>query len=590
MIHLRVRLRAKLLLAFALVLLPVAILLWVDFRSNVVRQEQSILRDHELTAQAVAVQVDEAFDALIGFGWTVANDPKVLSAPTEALDAQLRELVTRVPQVDLIAVHDAHGATRGWSGPQLKDRGVDSRPNIAARADFQQVMALNLPQISDVLPLERLGTPGLVATVPIRDAQDQPIGVVVVATATEQLARRYEHARLLPGQAIWLADRRGRLAFHTGFPSMTFTESARMAEAEPLRSALAGIPTVESHFHGVEGDERLAAVVPSHKYRWGVGVTVPRSIALAPLREGFERELVAFGGILLVTLAMVVLFARLIVEPVRRLEIAATALGQGDLTRRVNIDSGDEVGRLGSAFDTMASQLTTLYDEQRQSLRLREDFMQAAAHELKTPISTIRSSVHLLLTDVKDPQDRRTLEIVRRQSKRMTLLVEDLLTVARLGTTLPDLHKTRIDLERLCDEATRRAGELAEKHTITFHGEGKLEVEVDGELIGVVLMRLLENAFGASPDGGPIDVTARREGREAVVTVADRGVGIPADRQAHIFEPFYEAVPSGRPGYVGVVSLRLHLCRRILDAHAGRIWFTSTPLEGSSFSFSLPLA
>jgi signal transduction histidine kinase len=590
MIHLRVRLRAKLLLAFALVLLPVAVLLWVDFRASLDRQERSILRDHELTAQAVAVQVDEAFDALIGFGWTVANDPEVLDVPPDELDRRLRALVTRVPQVDLIAVYDARGIARGWSGPRSTEHRVDRRSSIAERPDFQQVMALNLPQISDVLPLERLGSPGLVATVPVRDAQDQPLGVVVVATVTEHLARRYEHARLLPGQAIWLSDRTGRLAFHTGLPAMTFAESARLAAAEPLRSALAGIPTVETHFRGLDGEDRLAAVVPSHKYRWGVGVTVPRAIALAPVREGFERELLAFGGILVVTLALAALFARLIVAPVRRLEVAATALGRGDLTRRVNIDSGDEVGRLGSAFDTMATQLTALYDDQRQNLRLREDFMQAAAHELKTPISTIRSSVHLLLTDVKDAQDRRTLEIVRRQAKRMTLLVEDLLTVARLGTTLPDLRKVRVDLERMCDEATRRAGELAEKHTVTFRAEGKLEVEADAELIGVVLMRLLENAFGATPEGGPIEVDARREGRDAVVTVSDRGVGIPPERQAHIFEPFYEGVPSGRPGYAGVVSLRLHLCRRILDAHGGRIWITSTPLEGSSFSFSLPLA
>jgi signal transduction histidine kinase len=321
-----------------------------------------------------------------------------------------------------------------------------------------------------------------------------------------------------------------------------------------------------------------------------VGVTVPRALALAPMRESFQRQLVAFAGILLVTGALVALFARLLVTPVHRLEVAATALGQGDLSRRVNIDTGDEVERLGDAFDTMAGQLTKLYDEQRQNLRLREDFMQAAAHELKTPISTIRSSVHLLLSDPRDDSERRTLEIVRRQAKRMTLLVEDLLTVARLGTQLPELHRHMVDLDRLCDVGVRRAGELAEKHTVTWKSEGKLEVEADAELIEVALLRLLDNALAAMPDGGPIEVRARREGDEAVVSVIDHGPGIAADRQAHIFEPFYEAVPSGRPGYVGVVSVRLHLCKRIIDAHGGRIWVTSTPLDGSTFSFSLPIA
>jgi signal transduction histidine kinase len=592
MIRLRASLRAKVLLAFALVLLPVAVMLWVDFRAGIERQEESILRSHELTAQAIALQVDEAFDALISFAWAVANDPTVRSGAVPDVDRQLRTLLGRAPQVALIAVHDAHGANRGWAGPEAAARASASRPNIFNQPDFQQVMALNLPQISDVLPPDRLGLSGLVATVPIRDQEDRPEGVVVVGALADQLARRYEHARLLPEQAIFLADRTGRLAFHTSLRPLPYEKSGVLATAEPLRSALAGIANTQRHFPSILGTERLAAFVPTHKYRWAVGVTVPRALALAPLQQGFQRELVAFGGILLVSVALALVLARLLVEPVHRLEAAATALGQGDLTRRVNIDTGDEVGRLGAAFDNMAAQLTTLYDEQRQSLRLREEFMQAAAHELKTPISTIRSSVHLLLAEqgARDPQERRTLEIIRRQSRRMTLLVEDLLMVTRLGSAAPQLNRTRVDVDRLGDESVRRAAELSEKHAISWKAEGQLAVDTDAELLGAVLVRLLENAVGASPGGGPIDLAARREGGEVVVSVADRGVGIPLERQAHVFEPFFETVPSGRPGYTGVVSLRLHLCKRIMDALGGRLWFVSTPFEGSTFSFSLPLA
>jgi signal transduction histidine kinase len=588
MIRLRVRLRAKILLAFALVLLPVAILLWVDFRTSVAREDESVLRDHTLTAQAIALQVDEAFDALIGFGWAVANDPTVLTAELSEVDARMHRLVTRAPHVAVAAVYDARGTNRGWGGQGAPDQ--RTRASVADRPEFRQVMALNLPQISDVLPPERLGWPGLVATVPIRDEQDRPVGVVVVGAVADQLARRYEHARLLPGQAILLADRAGRLAFHTSRRAMTWEDSAALLESEPLRAALAGINTTDTNFRAPFGGEAsLAAFMPSPKYRWGIGVIMPRDIAMAPLEAGFRRQALAFGGILLVSVGLAALFARLLVDPVRRLEAAATALGHGDLTRRVNLDTGDELGRLGAAFDHMAAQLTKVYDEQRLTLRLHEDFMQAAAHELKTPLSTIRSSVHLLMSDPHETQ-RRTLEIIRRQAKRMTLLVEDLLTVARLGSSLPELRRARLDLARVCDEAVRRASELAEKHDITLASNGPLPVEADAELVDVVMVRLLENAIGAAPEGGPIEVSTRREERDAVVTVADHGVGIPLDRQPHIFEPFYEAVPSGRPGYVGVVSLRLHLCRRILDAHGGRIWFESTPHEGSTFSFSLPLS
>src|SRR5262249_32269003 len=153
-------------------------------------------------------------------------------------------------------------------------------PNVLGCLNFQQVMALNLPQISDVLPPERLGQPGLVATVPIRDEQDRPVGAVVVGTLADQLAHRYEHARLLPGQAIFLADRTGRLAFHTGMRPMPYERSGLLANDESLRSALAGIATTHTRFVGPLGEESLAAIVPTPKYCWGVGVTVPRALAL----------------------------------------------------------------------------------------------------------------------------------------------------------------------------------------------------------------------------------------------------------------------------------------------------------------------
>jgi signal transduction histidine kinase len=589
--RLRAHLRSKFLLAFALILIPVLALLWVDFRASLVRQEDNILRNHMLTAQAVALQVDEAFDDLIGLGWAVAHDRLARGGDRAQVDELLQGLVQHIPQIASIAVHDARGATRGWAGAATTPDDTNVRRlDMAGRPEFLQVMATNLPQLSDVLPTERTGVPGLVAVVPIRDADERPVGVVVVGTSTDQLARRYEQARLLPGQAIFLADRGGRLAFHTGHSRMTSQQSMALVRSEPLRAALAGIPTTRTRFVSPEGRTSLAAFVPTMKYRWGVGLTVPRSIALAPVRRGFLRELFAFAGILLVSLMLAVLFARLLVDPVRRLEAAATALGRGDLSSRVHIERTDEIGRLGTAFDTMAAQLTALHDEQRRLLQAREDFLQAAAHELKTPIAAIMSSVHLLLGTSQDSQSRRTLEIARRGARRMALLVEDLLAVARLGAEFPQPHKETVDLEGVIGEAARRLTEATETHPIERTVRGPLMVEADRELISLVLIQLLENAVAASPAGAPIELSASREDGEAVVSVADHGAGVPLESRAHLFDPFYEPVPSGRPGYTGVVSLRLHLCNRILAAHGGRIGLRGTVPEGSTFFFALPLA
>jgi signal transduction histidine kinase len=140
----------------------------------------------------------------------------------------------------------------------------------------------------------------------------------------------------------------------------------------------------------------------------------------------------------------------------------------------------------------------------------------------------------------------------------------------------------------MAEETVRRAVDISDKHSISLTSSGPLPVEADRELLSLVLIRLLENAVAASPDGGPIEASARREAGQAVVSVADHGPGIPVERRPHIFEPFYEPVPSGLPGYVGVVSLRLHLCKRIVEGHGGTMSLASG--QGSTFSFSLPLS
>jgi signal transduction histidine kinase len=582
----RLHLRAKLLLAFVTVLLPVLVLLWVDFRANLADQEESILGDQLLTAQAIAVQVDEAFDSLCSLGWAVASNPLVHTSDPGLLDARLQQLVLREPQAELIAVYDAEGISRNFQvSPHVSGR------SVADERNFRRIMATNIPHISDVLLIDRLNAVGIIAAVPIRDADDRSIGAVMVGVSTVQMANRYEHARQRPGQAIFLIDRAGQLAFHTGSQSITYKESKLPADTEPIRAALSGISTTQARFSSPFGEgEHLAAFVPTPKYHWMVGVMVPRGIALAPIKAAFRTALAAFAGILVISVVLAALLARYLVAPVRRLEEAAQALGKGDLTRRVCIESRDELGRLGDAFNTMATQLTRLYEEQRDTLRMREDFMQAAAHELKTPIATIRSAIHLVLARPHDPQIRRTLEIIRRQATRLTLLAEDLLTVTRLQAGLLELRQQHIDLSMLATETIHRAAELTDKHAITLTSAGPLIVEADPEMLRLALMRLLENAIAASPEGEAIEVSARREGCDALVSVVDHGFGIPVERQPYIFEPFYEAVPSGLRGYVGVVSLRLHICKRILDAHGGRLWFTNAPQRGSTFCFSLPLS
>lgn len=223
--------------------------------------------------------------------------------------------------------------------------------------------------------------------------------------------------------------------------------------------------------------------------------------------------------------------------------------------------------------------------------RLRDEFISAAAHELRTPVTTIKGYAQLMRQWV--PYRRRQAEVVEAintQTDRINRRVQEMLEGIRLRKAPPELLRVRFDLGELASEAVRRMQAMTDSHRLLLEIEGPAPVKADQERIEEVLVSLLDNAIKYSPKGGDIEVRVWTDKGEALVSVRDHGVGIPREREPHIFEPFYEAVPSGAPGYRGVVALSLYLSKLTIERHRGRIWFESEEGKGSTFYFSLPLA
>ncbi|HVK56127.1 MAG TPA: histidine kinase dimerization/phospho-acceptor domain-containing protein, partial [Burkholderiales bacterium] len=362
----RFGLRTKLFLAFGIVLLPVIVLLIINFRTNQGWRESLVLEGQRLAAEAVAVQVDGAFDAAIGFGWAVANDPLIQSMDSNRLDPHLKQLMERHPFYQEISVFDAQGVNRGYGHLTLP---AEPRANVKSARYFQSVMATNFPVISEVMELTRpAGAIGVVAATPIRKG-NQVIGVVAIVMTAEQLAKRHEETRLLPGQAIVLVDTSAHLAFHSLRRNLSYQASGAFKDLQPLRTALAGISTNAGQFvDPVTNEPCLGAFVPTLRHHWAVGVTMPPSIALAPIYSLWRQQLWTFAGLLLLSALLAYFLARYLVVPFFRLSEAALALGRGDLTRRVDIRTGDEIGLLGDSFNMMAAQI----EERDVALRERE--------------------------------------------------------------------------------------------------------------------------------------------------------------------------------------------------------------------------
>jgi signal transduction histidine kinase len=224
----------------------------------------------------------------------------------------------------------------------------------------------------------------------------------------------------------------------------------------------------------------------------------------------------------------------------------------------------------------------------------KDKFLSIVSHELKTPLTSLKGMAQFLRRQFKNTDSAKMvcqgLADMERSIYRMEVLVNDLLDTSLVETNMFVLHRKRCDLVELCrhliNEYTAGAGPA-----LTFEALGdQVEVEVDIDRISQVIINLLSNARKYSPKGTPITLTLEQAGYESIVSVRDIGVGIPAEMQSQIFEPFYR-VPGieVQTGSSTGLGLGLYISRKIVERHGGHIEVQSIPGEGSTFSIALPL-
>ncbi len=224
----------------------------------------------------------------------------------------------------------------------------------------------------------------------------------------------------------------------------------------------------------------------------------------------------------------------------------------------------------------------------------KDKFLSIVSHELKTPLTSLKGMTQLLCRQIQRTDAVNVVKVglsdMERSIRRMEVLVNDLLDISLVETNMFVIHRKKCDLVELCrhliDEYTAGIGP-----SLTFEVPGEpVEVEADVDRISQVIINLLSNARKYSPKGSPITVTVQQAGYEAIVSVRDMGVGIPAERQAHIFEQFYR-VPGVevQTGPHTGLGLGLYISRKIVERHGGHIDVQSTPEQGSTFSVVLPL-
>lgn len=570
---LRLSLRTKLIIAALLVLTPVVLLLAQNYRAAYDNQRNLVLADEVRVAQVVSAIVDDNFAEALAIVRSYATDPVVLSFDPPRINQYLARLAPLYPQYDdVVAVFDAGGNIVGSA------RGVGP-VNVADRKWFQDVLRTGEAVVSDVLISRETGRPIVGVAVPINDQTGQRVGAVESALDLDHLPRTLETVQGAMRQQIFMADRTGRIAFHTGKPDLRWEERDASGYL-PVRTALEGKLFAGEVPDSLLGDQRMVVATATPQYGWVVGISIPVDAALAPVRDAVRDGLIIFAGVVAISIGLALLMAQFLSRPLRRLTEYAVALGRGELGRRVKITTGDELERLGDSFDAMA-------DEVQRALRLRDEFLGVASHELRTPLTVIKAYAQWLLTRETDQDKRGVLQIMVRHADRIDELLREMLTVSELRAGRVELHPQRFDLAALVREVVTAMQTLSEKHRLLLRVDGPALVDADRNQIEVVLTHLTDNAIRYSPKGGDVEATVAKGDGQVVVAVKDQGIGIPEERQRHVFEPFFQIQPA-IAGYGGM-GLGLYISKEILQRHGGRIWFESKEGQGSTFYFSLPL-
>lgn len=460
---------------------------------------------------------------------------------------------------------------------------------------------------------------------------DDIINVQIESTGFAFLMSENGQAIAFPERAADFLGFSGSLEGDFGYnENFSFFLTERQDEAfvdiiDEMRSGASGL----TYYPGEQ--EHLFAYHPVELTNWSVGVVAPTKEVIAPALETNDQieqnmeqasleiserssEFVSTTLFILVALVgtiipVALLFSRTISRPIYKLKEGSRKIGEGDLTHRISVRSGDEIEDLAQSFNQMSddlqnkiNEIETANAELKKLDALKSQFISMASHELRTPLIAIKGYVDLLREGEAgevNAEQMTMLKTISRNTQRLARIVTELLDLSRIEANRLPLRIESFDAKTLIEEiaAEQKPAFQQRRQTLTLSLSDNLPLlHADRDRISQVLVNLLGNAIKYTPDGGRIEISAYPEDNGVHLSVSDSGIGIAEEHLDKIFSRFYTAGDvhkhkTGKNDFLsGGTGLGLSIVEGIVKAHNGRIWAESQPNEGATFHVTLPAA
>ena len=308
----------------------------------------------------------------------------------------------------------------------------------------------------------------------------------------------------------------------------------------------------------------------------------------------FIYRIVLLGGVISIIMVVFIgyFISQRIVSPIKEMKEIAHLIASSDFSKRVEINSKDELGMLARSLNEMADQLQQRIDNLKNMDKMKTEFVANVSHELKTPLTSIKGFVETLEDGAMEDKEtnKKFLAIIKRHTERLTNITNDLLSLSELESKKDVLSIASFDLKEMIDEIILGFGHaISEKtHKLKFASKfDKYVMSADKVKIEQVIVNLIDNAVKYTESGGEIKIEFTEDEKCVNIIVEDDGIGIPAKYFNRVFERFYR-VDKARSRQSGGTGLGLAIVKHIVSLHGGNVQIESQVGIGTKIIVSLP--